>query len=71
MSEHQPDQGDEPPRLAPRPLLRPPVDAGSAELFGRPNGVAGAFEPVSVGGGADRGADRGGDRNGSSSNGRR
>ncbi|HEX4362823.1 MAG TPA: trypsin-like peptidase domain-containing protein [Pseudonocardia sp.] len=49
MSEQQPDQGDEPPRLGPRPLARPPVDTGAAEVFGRPDGVAGAFDPVPTG----------------------
>jgi S1-C subfamily serine protease len=33
----------DPPRLAPRPLDRPPVDAGDASTFGRPDGVAGGF----------------------------
>jgi len=46
MSDPQPERGDEPPRLAPRPLHRPSVDAGSAELFGRPDGVPGSFDPV-------------------------
>ncbi len=32
-----------PPRLAPRPLERPEVDAGSASAFGRPDGVDGGF----------------------------
>jgi S1-C subfamily serine protease len=31
------------PRLGPRPLDRPPVDAESATVFARPNGVDGAF----------------------------
>src|SRR5688500_6387807 len=30
-------------RLAPRPLNRPPVDSGQAAVFGRPQGVPGAF----------------------------
>ncbi|WP_447005713.1 S1C family serine protease [Saccharothrix isguenensis] len=30
-------------RLAPRPLTRPPVDPGQTAVFGRPQGVAGAF----------------------------
>jgi len=34
----------EPPRLTPRPLERPAVDAEAAALFGRPHGVNGAFE---------------------------
>src|SRR6476661_8625696 len=33
----------EPPRLAPRPLERPDVDAEVAAAFGRPHGVDGAF----------------------------
>jgi S1-C subfamily serine protease len=38
------DRADaEPPRLGPRPLDRPPVDPGTAEVFGRPSGVEGAF----------------------------
>ncbi|MFC5993967.1 trypsin-like peptidase domain-containing protein [Pseudonocardia hispaniensis] len=32
-----------PPRLGPRPLVRPPVDAGEASVFGRPAGVDGGF----------------------------
>ncbi|HZZ48605.1 MAG TPA: trypsin-like peptidase domain-containing protein [Pseudonocardia sp.] len=43
--EQQPDQGAEPPRLGPRPLLVPAVDAGAREAFGRPEGVDGSFEP--------------------------
>jgi S1-C subfamily serine protease len=31
------------PRLAPRPVSRPPVDAASSEAFGRPDGVHGSF----------------------------
>ncbi|GAA5147206.1 trypsin-like peptidase domain-containing protein [Pseudonocardia eucalypti] len=38
--------GGEPPRLGPRPLDRPSVDADSAERFGRPSGVGGSFAPV-------------------------
>ena len=34
----------EPPRLGPRPLERPAVDAEAAAVFGRPQGVDGAFE---------------------------
>ena len=30
-------------RLAPRPISRPPVDAGSRQAFGRPHGVRGSF----------------------------
>ncbi|GDY29992.1 trypsin-like peptidase domain-containing protein [Gandjariella thermophila] len=33
------------PRLGPRPLHRPPVDPGQAAVFGRPDGVSGAFAP--------------------------
>ncbi|MCU1661153.1 MAG: hypothetical protein QOI36_3160 [Pseudonocardiales bacterium] len=33
----------EPPRLGPRRLDRPPVDPGTAEVFGRPSGVEGGF----------------------------
>ena len=32
-------------RLAPRPLHRPPVDPGQQAVFGRPQGVPGAFSP--------------------------
>jgi S1-C subfamily serine protease len=49
MSEEQPDQGAEPPRLGPRPLLVPPVESCAEELFGRPVGVIGSFEPSSNG----------------------
>jgi S1-C subfamily serine protease len=35
----------EPPRLGPRPLERPPVDADAAAVFGRPGGVEGGFAP--------------------------
>lgn len=31
------------PRLAPRPLARPPVDPAATRAFGRPGGVAGSF----------------------------
>jgi S1-C subfamily serine protease len=31
------------PRLAPRPVSRPPVDAASTQAFGRPDGVQGSF----------------------------
>ena len=37
--------GDDPPRLGPRPLDRPTVDAGTAAAYGRPNGVSGGFAP--------------------------
>ncbi|MEJ3656795.1 trypsin-like peptidase domain-containing protein [Actinomycetes bacterium KLBMP 9759] len=36
----------EPPRLGPRPLDRPAVDAGSAQIFGRPIGVEAGFADV-------------------------
>ena len=36
--------GSGPPRLGPRPLARPAVDPAVAATFGRPAGVAGAFE---------------------------
>ncbi|MEU7816976.1 trypsin-like peptidase domain-containing protein [Pseudonocardia sp. NPDC049154] len=42
---------EDPPRLGPRGLDRPAVDPDSAEVFGRPSGVEGAF--------ADRGATNG------------
>jgi S1-C subfamily serine protease len=41
---------DDRPRLAPRPLQRPPVDPGAAAVFGRPTGVDGAFSPRGTGG---------------------
>src|ERR1700759_4191135 len=31
------------PRLAPRPVSRPPVDAASRQAFSRPDGVQGSF----------------------------
>ena len=31
------------PRLAPRPISRPPVDAASRQAFSRPDGVHGPF----------------------------
>ena len=31
------------PRLAPRPVTRPPVDDASQRTFGRPDGVDGSF----------------------------
>ncbi len=34
---------DDPPRLGPRPLDRPLVDAGAAAIFSRPDGVDGGF----------------------------
>jgi serine protease Do len=77
MSEQQPDQGEDPPRLGPRPLARPPVDSGAAELFGRPDGVSGAFGPVPVGarglgdpgGSGAAGSGVGAGQNGSATNG--
>ena len=41
--------GDDRPRLGPRPLDRPEVDAPSAAVFGRPDGVIGAFSPQTGG----------------------
>ena len=41
MSSDQDNNGA--PRLAPRPVSRPPVDAASTETFGRPDGVQGSF----------------------------
>src|SRR6476659_7627231 len=40
---------DQPPRLAPRPLRRPPVDPVAALQFGRPDTVVGGFEPLGNG----------------------
>ncbi len=38
------DRGESgPPRLGPRPLHRPVVDEGTAQVFGRPDGVDGGF----------------------------
>ena len=36
------------PRLAPRPISRPPVDAASRQAFGRPDGVPGSFVAETV-----------------------
>jgi S1-C subfamily serine protease len=36
------------PRLAPRPVSRPPVDAASRQAFGRPAGVGGSFVAETV-----------------------
>lgn len=47
----------EPARLTPRPLERPEIQEGSAEVFGRPEGVGGAFAPTGV---AGTNGDRGG-----------
>ncbi|MBO0874795.1 MAG: trypsin-like peptidase domain-containing protein, partial [Pseudonocardia sp.] len=52
QADERPPANDEPPRIGPRPLVRPPVDSGAAEIFGRPDGVAGAFAPVPVPGGS-------------------
>ncbi|HEX3811735.1 MAG TPA: trypsin-like peptidase domain-containing protein [Mycobacteriales bacterium] len=41
MSSDQDNNGA--PRLAPRPVSRPPVDAASHQAFGRPDGVQGSF----------------------------
>ena len=41
MSSDQDNNGA--PRLAPRPVSRPPVDAASTQAFGRPDGVQGSF----------------------------
>jgi S1-C subfamily serine protease len=42
--EHEPQNGPRPPdRLGPRPVLRPSVDPGQADLYRRPDGVRGAF----------------------------
>ncbi|MER7081016.1 S1C family serine protease [Saccharopolyspora kobensis] len=35
----------EPPRLAPKPLHRPPVDPAQSSSFRRPQGVTGSFDP--------------------------
>ncbi|MBN9099555.1 MAG: trypsin-like peptidase domain-containing protein [Pseudonocardia sp.] len=40
---HDPGTQAEPPRLGPRPLSRPVVDEGTAQIFGRPDGVDGGF----------------------------
>ena len=37
---------DREPRLAPKPLDRPPVDPTQAAVFGRPRGVDGAFDKL-------------------------
>ncbi len=47
------DQSGANPRLAPRPVSRPPVDPASQRAFGRPNGVSGSFL------GADKHRDQG------------
>ncbi|WP_197381969.1 serine protease HtrA [Mycolicibacterium mengxianglii] len=45
MSSNQdnPGQGSSGPRLAPRPVSRPPVDDAQRRVFGRPQGVDGSF----------------------------
>jgi putative serine protease PepD len=43
-------ESQQPPRLAPRPLDRPAVAAEAADVFGRPDGVGGAFAPSGVAG---------------------
>ncbi len=51
------DPGDDPgsvPRLGPRPLERPSVDAESAAAFARPDGVSGAFAAAPTTNGASR-----------------
>ncbi len=40
------DTDSDAPRLPPRPVYRPEVDAASAAAFGRPNDVTGSFTPV-------------------------
>ena len=42
MSPNQDNSGSSP-RLAPRPVSRPPVDPAATRTFGRPNGVDGSF----------------------------
>ena len=43
------DRGESgPPRLGPRPLDRPAVDEGTAQVFGRPDGVDGGFAAPAV-----------------------
>ncbi len=46
MSSDQDNNGA--PRLAPRPISRPPVDSASRQAFGRPDGVQGSFVAESV-----------------------
>ncbi|AIJ21051.1 S1C family serine protease [Amycolatopsis methanolica] len=48
MSQPNPpqDSAGAEPRLAPRPLDRPPVDPAEAGVFGRPHGVDGAFDKL-------------------------
>ena len=42
-NQHNPGRGPGGPRLAPRPVSRPPVDEASRRTFGRPQGVEGSF----------------------------
>lgn len=49
---NQPEPRAEP-RLPPRPVDQPPVDPAQAAVFGRPNGVAGAFDRQSAPGSAN------------------
>ncbi|GAA1970269.1 S1C family serine protease [Amycolatopsis minnesotensis] len=46
MSEHDPKHAPGEPRLAPRPVVSPPVDPAEAATFGRPRGVDGAFDKL-------------------------
>lgn len=46
MSSNQEPSGR--PRLAPRPVYRPPVDPASKQAFGRPAGIEGSFVPANV-----------------------
>ncbi|WP_099249011.1 S1C family serine protease [Mycobacterium sp. shizuoka-1] len=43
MSPNQDSSGSSSPRLAPRPVSRPPVDPAATQAFGRPAGVDGSF----------------------------
>ncbi|MDA3626242.1 trypsin-like peptidase domain-containing protein [Saccharopolyspora sp. WRP15-2] len=43
--QHTTANGAEPPRLAPKPLHRPPVDPSQSSSFRRPRGVTGSFDP--------------------------
>jgi len=45
--QHEPSTSEEPPRLVPRPMERPVVDDGTAQVFGRPDGVDGGFATTS------------------------
>ncbi|MFZ2178645.1 MAG: trypsin-like peptidase domain-containing protein [Rhodococcus sp. (in: high G+C Gram-positive bacteria)] len=48
------DRPDDAPRLAPRPVYRPDVDAASSKAFSRPGGITGSFAPSAVRGESDR-----------------